>query len=159
MVNQRKVFSQLNDLIKANKIPSKLNDDQRSVLTRRFSRHVYKSFRFSGSSKDSGLILNSFNEALKLAEEIAEGLIEPHYYIDAYHTPRININGYIKQTDVFLIQKLIKSIEEREKQKKKVKQAREQAKKKLASTDKYYSIKSSELAKLVKQLINVGKSK
>jgi hypothetical protein len=160
MVSERKVFSQLNNLIKANKIPAKLTDDQRSVLTRRFSRPVYKSFPFTGSSKDSIYILNGFTDALKWAEAIGKDLIEPYYYIDYYGRREcVHVSGYFKQTDIFLIQKYVKYVEEREKQKQKIKQQKQEAKKKLASTTKYYSIKSDELARLVKQLINVGKSK
>jgi hypothetical protein len=160
MVSQRKVFSELNKQIKSNKIPSKLTDNERSVLIRLYSKQIYKSFPFTGSSNDNILILNSFIEALKLAEAFSKDLIEPYYYVDSNYgrRARVCINGYAKQTDAYLIQKYIKNTEMLKKEKEKIKQEKQRAKEKLAS-NKFYTIKPDELARLIKQLVNTGKSK
>ena len=163
MVNQRQVFSQLKKQIKSGNIPSKLTDEQRLILTRCFSKHLYRSFSFKQYSEDPSSLLNGIINALKLAEDFSKKLLQSYYTINNYGKAYIHINGFAKQTDVFLIQKFIQNFKKIEKEKQKINKVKQQAKQKIVST-KTHSFTTDELAKLIKELTktvqsNIGKSK
>lgn len=159
MITSRQIYSQFIRQIRAGMIPSALTERQREVLICRYSQAKYKSFSFVNRYTQLAKLTESFIHAAKSAEAFAKELVEPEFCFYSYEKSYITVRGYTQQSDKFLIQKCMLEVKRQEKEKQKIRKNKQLAKEKLASTQKFYTMKSDELARLVKQLINVGKTK